>query len=160
MTIFYALLAKQKNIVLAEYTEYSGNFQQYTMQLMSRIESDTKKTFELEEFFFHYINEDGLTVLCMSDKNVQKKVPFAFMQDLRKTLLNTYSARDIENAKAYQLSTFTDKIREKMGMYNNNPVAVNEKTDELFKELSGLKDSMVENLDKLIERDGKIEVIL
>lgn len=70
MTIFYALLAKKKNIVLAEYTEYSGNFQQYTMQLMSRIENDTKKTFELEEFFFHYINEDGLTVLCMSDKNV------------------------------------------------------------------------------------------
>lgn len=87
--------------MLAEYTEYSGNFQQYTMQLMSRIETDTKKTFELEEFFFHYINEDGLTVLCMSDKKVQKKVPFAFMQDLRKTLLNVYSAREIENAKAY-----------------------------------------------------------
>ena len=34
MTIFYALVAKRKNIVLAEYTEYSGNFQQYTMQLM------------------------------------------------------------------------------------------------------------------------------
>jgi len=26
--------------------------------------------------------------------------------------------------------------------------------------LNGLKDAMVENLDKLIERDGKIEVIL
>ena len=34
------------------------------------------------------------------------------------------------------------------------------KTDELFRELNGLKDAMVENLDKLIERDGKIEVIL
>ena len=118
MTIFYALLAKKKNIVLAEYTEYSGNFQQYTMQLMSRIENDTKKTFELEEFFFHYINEDGLTVLCMSDKKANKKVPFAFMQDLRNTLLNTYSAREIENAKAYQLSTFTEKIREKIVIFN------------------------------------------
>lgn len=47
-----------------------------------------------------------------------------------------------------------------MGFYNNNPIIANEKTDELFKELSGLKDSMVENLDKMIERDGKIEVIL
>jgi hypothetical protein len=35
---------------------------------MQRIEPDTKKTFELEEFLFHYINEDGLTVLCMTDK--------------------------------------------------------------------------------------------
>jgi hypothetical protein len=44
--------------------------------------------------------------------------------------------------------------------YNNNPTVMNDKTDELIKELNGLKDAMVENLDKLIERDGKIEVIL
>jgi hypothetical protein len=37
---------------------------------------------------------------------------------------------------------------------------VSDKTDELVKELHGLKDAMVENLDKLIIRDGKIEVIL
>ena len=85
------------------------------MQLMNRIEENTKKTFELEEFFFHYINEDGLTILCMTDKNLNsKKIPFAFMQDLRKQLLSQYSQREIENAKAYQLGTFTDKIREKI----------------------------------------------
>lgn len=44
--------------------------------------------------------------------------------------------------------------------YNSNPIAINDKTDELLRELNGLKDAMVENLDKLIERDGKIEVIL
>jgi hypothetical protein len=71
------------------------------MQLMARIETETKKTFELEEFFFHYINEDNLTVLCMTDKVVNKKIPFAFMQDLRKTLLATYTLKEIENAKAY-----------------------------------------------------------
>lgn len=68
MTIYYALVAKKQNIVLCEYTEYSGNFQQYTMQLMSRVEPGTRKTFELEDFLFHYINEDGITVLCMTDK--------------------------------------------------------------------------------------------
>lgn len=68
MPIYYCLIAKRNNIILAEYTEYSGNFQQYTMQLMNRIEFDTKKTFELEDFLFHYINEEGITVMCMSDK--------------------------------------------------------------------------------------------
>jgi len=37
---------------------------------------------------------------------------------------------------------------------------VSDKADELLRELNYLKDAMVENLDKLIERDGKIEVIL
>ena len=81
---------------------------------MQRIEPDTKKTFELEDFLFHYINEEGLTLLCMTDKALQKKIAFAFLQDLRKTLTQTYSPRELENAKAYGLSTFTDKIREKM----------------------------------------------
>lgn len=36
------------------------------------------------------------------------------MQDLRKTLISTYSPRELENAKAYSLTTFTEKIREKM----------------------------------------------
>ena len=81
---------------------------------MSRIEPETRKTFELEEFLFHYINEDGLTVLCMTDKTIQKKIAFAFMQDVRKTLLNEYTGRELENAKAYSLNTFTDKLREKM----------------------------------------------
>jgi hypothetical protein len=40
------------------------------MQLMQRIEPETKKTFELEDFLFHYINEEGLTILCMTDKAI------------------------------------------------------------------------------------------
>ena len=108
MPIYYSLIAKKNNIILSEYTEYAGNFQQYTMQLMNRIQPETKKTFELEEFLFHYINEDGLTVMCMTDKAIQKKIAFAFMQDVKKTLVSTYSARELENARAYQLTTFVD----------------------------------------------------
>jgi hypothetical protein len=81
---------------------------------MQRVIADTKKTFELEDFLFHYINEDGLTVMCMTDKAMQKKIPFAFLQDIRKTLIQQYSPRELENAKAYGLSTFTDKIKEKL----------------------------------------------
>lgn len=79
MPIYYGLVAKRSNIILAEYTEYNGNFQQITMQLMQRIQPDTKKTFELEDFFFHYINEEGLTLLCMTDKKLNKKIAFAFL---------------------------------------------------------------------------------
>ena len=34
--------------------------------------------------------------------------------------------------------------------YNKNPIIPSEKTDELLKDLNGLKDVMVENLDKLL----------
>lgn len=37
------------------------------------------KTCELDEFFFHYINEFGISVMCMTDKKFEKKTAFAFL---------------------------------------------------------------------------------
>ena len=44
-------------------------------------------------------------------------------------------------------------------MYNDNPDMVVDQTDEVYQKLLGLKDDMVENINELVERDGKIEVI-
>lgn len=70
MPIFYALVAKDtgKPIVLTHHTNYSGNFQSVAMKLMERITPNSMKTFELDDYFFHYINEEGISVLCMTDK--------------------------------------------------------------------------------------------
>jgi hypothetical protein len=46
---------------------------------MPRIENNTMKTFELDEFFFHYANGDGITYLCMTDKQYKRKQAFAFL---------------------------------------------------------------------------------
>lgn len=76
MPIYYALVAKligETNAVLADFTAYVGNFHNITSKLMPRIETNTMKTWELDEFFFHYINEDGITMLCMTDKEYKRK---------------------------------------------------------------------------------------
>ena len=46
-----------------------------------------------------------------------------------------------------------------MQMYNENPRLVKDKTDEVLKNMLDLKENMIENIDKLIQRDGKIEII-
>ena len=43
--------------------------------------------------------------------------------------------------------------------YNENPSAFNDKADKLLDDMLHLKDNMVENIESLIQRDGKIEVI-
>ena len=37
MPIYFALVGKNKDTVLAEYTSYEGNFQKYAIELMTRI---------------------------------------------------------------------------------------------------------------------------
>ena len=113
-TIYYAIVAKGKDTILTEYTSYKGNFKQYATQLMERIQENTMKTFELEEYFFHYINEFGISVLCMTDKKFERKLAFAFLQDVKKSLLEHYTSRDLQNASEGQLSTFSQTISEKI----------------------------------------------
>jgi calcineurin-like phosphoesterase len=62
---------------------------------MDRIQENAMKTFELEEFYFHYINEFGISVLCMTDKKFEKKLAFAFLQDVKKSLLEFYTQREL-----------------------------------------------------------------
>ena len=81
---------------------------------MDRIQENTKKTFELDEFLFHYINEDGLSVLCMTDKKFNFKQAFAFLVDVKKSLLDYYTSRDLERAGAHALTTFPETIQDKM----------------------------------------------
>ena len=75
------------------------------------------KTFELEDFFFHYINENGLSAMCMTDKTFERKLTFAFLQDLKQALLNVYTPRDLQNAGANSLTTFSTTIQEKIVSY-------------------------------------------
>ena len=46
-------------------------------------------------------------------------------------------------------------------MYNDNPALADDedKANRVLKEMKHLKDSMVENIESLIQRDGKIEIM-
>ena len=117
MPIYYALVGKNSggsNIVLCDFTSYVGNFHDICSKLMPRIEINTMKTWELDEFFFHYICEDGIIVLCMTDKAYKRKQAFAFLGDTKKSLLQRYSGREIERAQAHSIATFSETIHEKI----------------------------------------------
>ena len=76
MPIYYSLVGKSQsgnNIILCDFTTYVGTFTDICSKLMPRIEPNTMKTWELDEFYFHYINEEGIIILCMTDKEYKRK---------------------------------------------------------------------------------------
>ena len=109
---------------------------------------------------FHYTHQNGILVLCMADAQVNKKLAFTFLQDVRERFFDTYMPHDIENAKSYSLKSFGfETIKPRMQLYNENPEMFKDKADELLQNMIHLKEEMVENIDNLIQRDGKIEII-
>ena len=96
----------------------------------------------------------------MADKDVTKKLAFSFLQDIRTSFLDKHSSHDIEVAGGFSLKSFGNVyMKPKMNFYNENPDCSNDKADELLKKMLDLKEDMVENIESLIQRDGKIDVI-
>ena len=83
MTILYALVARGTT-VLAEFTSTSGNFPTITRVLLGKIpEEDGKMSYVYDQFVFHYVVENKITFLCMADENAKRRVPFAFLDDIK-----------------------------------------------------------------------------
>ena len=103
MTILYALVARKKT-VLAEYTTTNGNFPTVTRVLLSKIpEHDSRMSYVYDKHVFHYIVDQGITFLCMSDENTKRRITFAFLDDVKKVWRDRFSSVE-QTALAFSLN--------------------------------------------------------
>ncbi len=103
MTILYALVARKKT-VLAEFTTTQGNFPTVTRVLLSKIpEHDSRMSYVYDKHVFHYIVDQGITFLCMSDENTKRRITFSFLDDIKKSWRDRYSSVE-QTALAFSLN--------------------------------------------------------
>ena len=122
MSLIYALVSKSHDKVLAEYTEYKGNFETISRTLMKKVQQNHRATFSYEDaYFFHYINEKNLTYMCMTDNNYPRECAFKFLEELKDTFLNQYKPPQIDNAISYSFNdSFGPVIKDKISYFNKN----------------------------------------
>jgi len=46
-------------------------------------EQDGKMSYIYDTYVFHYIQEDRLTYMCMGDDQAKRRIPFAFLEDVK-----------------------------------------------------------------------------
>ena len=156
MSIFYALISKNNDVVLCEHTEYSGNFQQITRMLLRKIKPNVKLTIEYDKYKYHYLNENGITYLCMSE-NYNDELSFSFLFDLKKIFLQKYNLNSIQYFSAYELENFNKIINQLLAYYSTLPKL--SKSKDIIKSLSETKNILVENIDNIFGRDEKINIV-
>ncbi|KAG0248233.1 Vesicle-associated membrane protein, partial [Actinomortierella ambigua] len=115
MSIIYALVARG-SIILAEYTNSSGNFTTVTEAILGKIPpNNSKLTYVYDRYLFHYICEDGLTYMCMADDTFGRRIPFAFLQDMKERFLAQYPRERALNAVVpYGMNEFSKTIAKQM----------------------------------------------
>ncbi|GAB9469678.1 hypothetical protein Gpo141_00006949 [Globisporangium polare] len=150
MPIVYALVSREKT-VLAEYTASSGNFPTVTRVLLSKIPShDGRMSYVYDKHIFHYVVEDQIIYLCMTDNDLKRRVPFMFLEDMKTQFKSSYGDRG-QTAIAFAMNAeFQHVIRRQMEYYNANPDA--DSLTRVEKQIHDVKEIMVENIEKVLER--------
>ncbi|KAF9970606.1 Vesicle-associated membrane protein [Actinomortierella ambigua] len=159
MSIIYALVARGP-IILAEYTNSSGNFLTVTEAILDKIPpNNSKLTYVYDRYLFHYICEDGLTYMCMADDTFGRRVPFAFLQDMKERFLDQYSyERALSATVPYGMNEFSKTIAKQMEYFSTNPNA--DKIKQVQGEIEQVKDVMVHNIERVLERGERIELLV
>lgn len=157
MTILYSLIARNKT-VLAEYTSTSGNFPTITRVLLGKIsEDDGKMSYVYDQYVFHYIVDNHIIYMCMCDDMNKRRIPFAFLEDMKQRFKATYGDR-AQTAIAFAMNDdFGRTLQKQMDFYNgpsaDNFASVNNKLDDV-------KNIMVQNIDLVLERGEKLELLV
>ena len=115
-----------------------------------------------DNYMFHYIVEEGLCFLCMSDELNKHRIPYAFLQDMKERFTASYGRMEPMQAIAFAYNEdFSKVIQERMDYYNSDEAdrtidnigAVKSQIDEV-------KGVMVQNIEKVLERGEKIELLV
>jgi vesicle-associated membrane protein 7 len=158
MPIIYSVVARG-SVVLAEYSITSGNFTTIATRILGKIPlNDNKMSYVADRHIFHYIVEDGITYLCMADEEFGRRLPFAFLEDIKNRFKSTYADRG-KTALAYGMNAdFSRVLQNQMDYYSNNPNA--DRITRVRNEIDEVKTVMVQNIEKVLERGERIELLV
>jgi len=159
MPIIYSVVARG-TVVLAEFSSARGNFDQVARKILEKIptSANSKMSYVYERHIFHYMVDSGLTYLCMADEEFGRRVPFMYLEDLKSRFKSAYGDRG-KTALAFGMNEdFSRVMKNLMDYYSNNPNA--DKISTLKGEVDEVKNVMVQNIEKVLERGERIELLV
>ncbi|XP_022976195.1 vesicle-associated membrane protein 711-like [Cucurbita maxima] len=159
MAIIYALVARG-SVVLVEFYVTPTNASSISRQILDKIpgNDDSHVSYSQDRYIFHVKRTDGLTVLCMADDTAGRRIPFAFLEDIHQRFVRTYG-RAVHSANPYGMNDeFSRVLSQQMEYYSNDPNA--DRINRLKGEMSQVRNVMIENIDKVLERGDRLELLV
>lgn len=131
--------------------------------LLSKIPTqDGKMTYKYDDYIFHYIVENGICYLSMSDETNKHRIPFAFLDDIKTNFLSKYGLDSALQAQAFAMNDeFKSLIAARMEYYNSDGAdRTIDNIGGLKSQIDDVKDVMVQNIERVLERGEKIELLV
>lgn len=145
--------------MLAECSEVSGNANLVAHRILEKLpQNDSRVSYSQERHLFHIVVRDGITFLCMADEDFGRRIPFAFLEDVRERYLNRFG-EEVHTAPAYEHNAeFSRVLEDRMAFYSTDQRA--DTINRVRGEISEVKTVMIENIDKVLDRGERIELLV
>lgn len=144
-------------------TVATGNFPTVTRVLLEKIpQQDGKMTYLYDDYVFHYIVENGICYLCMSDEKNKHRIPFAFLEETKTNFIMKFGLDVAQTAIAFAMNEeFKLLLDERMGYYNSDEAdRTIDNIGTVKSQIDEVKDVMVQNIERVLERGEKIELLV
>ncbi|DBB02583.1 TPA: hypothetical protein ACH3X3_011563 [Trebouxia sp. C0006] len=157
--ILYSVVARQ-TVVLAEFSVVQGNANLVAHRILDKLPSeDSRVSYTQELYVFHVLVHSGLAFVCMAEEAFGRRIPFAFLDDIRDKFLSAYGPEAAQYAVAYEYNTeFSGVLQQRMRYFANDPNA--DAINRVRGGVAEVKNIMVENIEKVLERGERIELLV
>ncbi|KAM3282750.1 vesicle-associated membrane protein [Capsicum chacoense] len=178
--LIYSFVARG-TVVLAEHTPYSGNFSTIAVQCLQKLPSNSSKyTYSCDGHTFNFLLDSGFVFLVVADEPTGRSVPFVFLERVKDDFKKRYgssitnygdphplAAADEDDdlfgdrfSIAYNLDReFGPKLKEHMEYCMNHPDEMS-KLSKLKAQITEVKGIMMDNIEKVLDRGEKIELLV
>eukprot|EP00184_Porphyridium_aerugineum_P002772 CAMPEP_0184697892 /NCGR_PEP_ID=MMETSP0313-20130426/4686_1 /TAXON_ID=2792 /ORGANISM="Porphyridium aerugineum, Strain SAG 1380-2" /LENGTH=250 /DNA_ID=CAMNT_0027156735 /DNA_START=295 /DNA_END=1047 /DNA_ORIENTATION=+ len=121
--------------------------------------SSAKQTFitiETNDFFcFHYVIDNGVYFLTLTEKAYPKRLAYDYLDELRKEFLSIYGAQVMAATRPYEFIKFDQFIQKTKKLYTDARTQRN--LDKLNSELKDVHYIMTKNINEVLQRGEILE---
>lgn len=159
MPILYSTVARGTT-VLACQASCRGNFNEVVEQVLMKITPENAKlTYSNESYLFHYITDDRIVYLCITDDEFERSRAFAFLSEVKRRFTSTYGSR-VHTALPFAMNSEFSRVLEIQMKHFGENKATGSTMDAIQNDLDDLNRIMVKNIEQITNRGEKLELLI
>ncbi|PON80346.1 Synaptobrevin [Parasponia andersonii] len=153
----YSFVARG-TMILAEYTEFTGNFPAIAAQCLQKLPSSNNKfTYNCDHHTFNFLVEDGYAYCVVAKEAVSKHISIAFLERMKADFKKRYGGGKADTAIAKSLNKEFGPVMKEHMKYIIGHAEEIEKLLKVKAQVSEVKSIMLENIDKGLDEEQAID---
>ncbi|KAI4369565.1 hypothetical protein MLD38_017991 [Melastoma candidum] len=151
-TFIYSFVARG-TMLLAEYTEFTGNFPAIAAQCLQKLPSSNNTyTFSCDHHTFNFLLHHGYAYCVVAKESVSKQISIVFLERVKEDFKKRYGGGKADTAAAKSLNKEFGPVMKEHMKYVLEHTEEIDKLAKVKAQVSEVKSIMMENIDKATDR--------